>query len=132
MSAPWQAIKARLIADGQMSEQDVTRTPKARHCRDCGRSVIAAITDLGFEVAVEPTPTTPAGELDVLMRGGETYALLEHGELVWRSRHRIAYRDADQEPTHAGHLCGKAPPEVNPNHRPRAKPRTNFDGPIPY
>lgn len=121
MSAPWRVIQERLVADGAMTEQQVTRTPKARHCRDCGRSVIAAITDLGFEVSVEPTPTTPAGELDVLMRGGTTYALLEHGELVWRSRHRIAYRDANHEPTHAGHRCSDRPPEHNARFAPRTK-----------
>lgn len=128
MSAPWQAIKARLVEDGAMTEQQVTRTPKARHCRDCGRSVIAAITDLGFEIAVEPTPTTPAGELNTLINGGMTFAILDHGEMVWRDQRRIKYRDANKEPTHAKHQCGKAPPEKNPTFMKR-KARTNFDGP---
>lgn len=124
MSAPWQAIKARLVADGQMSDQGVTRTPKARHCRDCGRSVIAAITDLGFEIAVEPMATTPAGEFTALMNGGETYALLDHGEMVWRSQHRIAYATPNKERTHAMHECEKAPPEKNPIFGQKAKPVT--------
>ena len=122
MSAPWQAIKARLVEDGAMTEQQVTRTPKARHCRDCGRSVIAAITDLGFEIAVEPGATTPAGELDTLLSGGMTFAVLDHGELVWRDQRRIKYRDANNEPTHARHECGKAPPEKNPIFGQKIKP----------
>ena len=117
-------VRQHLISEGVLTEQNVTRTPKPRHCRDCGRSVIAAITDLGFEVAVEPAPTTPAGELDVLMNGGETYALLDHGELVWRSQHRIAYATPNKERTHAMHECGKAPPEKNPIFGQKAKPVT--------
>ena len=131
MSAPWQAIKARLVEDGAMTEQQVTRTPKARHCRDCGRSVIAAITDLGFEVAVEPSATTPAGELDTLLSGGMTFAILDHGEMVWRDQRRIKYRDANKEPTHAKHQCGINPPENNPLHAKR-NTRIDFDGPIPF
>ena len=132
MSAPWQAIKARLVADGQMSDQGVTRTPKQRHCRDCGRVVIAAITDLGFEVAVEPSATTTFGELTALMNGGETYALLDHGEMVWRSQHRIAYASPDKERTHAMHECGKAPPERNSLFEIKAKPRTEYTDTIPF
>lgn len=133
MTAPWKVIKDRLVAEGDMTERDVTRTPKPRVCRSCGRDVIAAITDLGFEVAVDPTPTTTTGELATLISGGQTYALLNHGELVWRSHHRIAWATPDTEPTHAQHDCGRAPPETHPGHRPRAKTRrTNFDGPIPF
>ena len=111
MSAPWERVKESLVRDGAMTEQNVTRTPKARHCSRCGRAVIAAITDLGFEVAVEPTATTPAGELHTHLAGGETFAVLDHGELVRRDHRRIAYRDANHEPTHARHRCGHPPPE---------------------
>lgn len=131
MATPWHVIKDRLVADGAMTEQHVTRTPKPRHCRDCGRAVIAAITDLGFEITVEPNPTTPEGELTTLMNGGMTFALLDHGEMVWRSRHRIKYRDANNERAHAKHECGKAPPEKNPAFMKR-KARTSFDGPPPF
>lgn len=124
-------VRQHLISEGVLTEQNVTRTPKQRHCRDCGRVVIAAITDLGFEVAVEPFPTTPAGELQVLMGGGETYWVADHGEMVWRSQHRISYRNANEECTHARHECGKSPPETNPLFR-KARTRTTFDGPIPY
>lgn len=128
---PWHVIKDRLVADGTMTEQSVTRTPKPRHCRHCGRAVIAAITDAGFEVAVEPTPTTPAGEFAVLYQGGRTYALLEHGEMVWRSIHRIQFHDANNEPTHAMHECDKAAPEINPLFI-RRRIQIDFDGPIPF
>ena len=107
-------VRQHLISEGVLTEQNVTRTPKPRHCRDCGRVVIAAITDLGFEIAVEPSATTPAGELDTLLSGGMTFALLDHGEMVWRDQRRITYRNADRERTHARHECGKSPPEVNP------------------
>lgn len=121
-------IRQHLINDGAITEQNVTRTPKQRHCAGCGRVVIAAITDTGFEIAVEPHPTTTAGELDVLMAGGETFALLDHGEMVWRSQHRINYASPDKERTHARHECGKAPPEINPTFAVKAR-RIDFDGP---
>lgn len=124
-------VRQHLISEGVLTEQNVTRTPKPRHCRDCGRVVIAAITDLGFEVAVEPSATAPAGELATLLSGGETYALLDHGEMVWRDQRRITYRNADRERTHARHECGKGPPEVNPLFV-EMRTRTNFDGPIPF
>lgn len=114
MSAPWQRVKDQLVLDGTMTEQNVTRTPKPRHCRHCGRAVIAAITDAGFEIAVEPTPTTPAGELHTLINGGKTFAILDHAEMVWRDIHRITYRDANKERTHAMHECEKRAPEINP------------------
>lgn len=132
MTAPWKVIKDRLVAEGDMTERDVTRIPKPRVCRSCGRDVIAAITDLGFEVAVEPTPTTALGELRTLAEGGATYALLPWGEMVRRSQHRIAWATPDTEPTHAQHDCGRSPPEIHPNHRPRAQSRTNFDGRPPF
>lgn len=132
MSTQWQRVKDHLIADGAMSEQGVTHTPKPRHCRHCGRAVIAAITDLGFEVAVEPTPTTPAGELGELMAGGQTYAIV-YGQMVWRNSHRIQYRDANNETTHAMHQCGKAPPETHPAFLAK-KARTEWreGDPIPF
>ncbi|WP_346007273.1 hypothetical protein [Janibacter terrae] len=114
MTAPWQRVREHLINDGVMTEQNVTRTPKPRHCLHCGRAVIAAITDLGFEVAVEPTPTTPLGELHVLLAGGATYTLLPWGEMVHRDKRRITHRDANNERVHAQHQCGNAPPEINP------------------
>ena len=131
MTTPWHVIKDQLIADGAMTEQHVTRTPKPRHCRDCGRAVIAAITDLGFEITVEPTPTTPAGELSALMNGGQTFAILDHGEMVWRSMHRIKYRDANKERAHAKHQCGINPPEINTLFT-KKNTRIDYDGPIPF
>ena len=113
MSTPWQRVRDQLINDGAMTEQGVTRTPKPRHCRDCGRAVIAAIDANGFEVAVEPTPTTPAGELGVLLAGGRTYALI-YGAMHYRTARRIEYQDANNETVHAMHECGKAPPETHP------------------
>lgn len=132
MTTPWKIIKDRLVADGTMTERNATRTPKPRVCRSCGRDVIAAITDLGFEVAVDPTPTTTLGELAVLATGGETYALLPWGEMVWRTQHRIAWATPDTEATHARHDCGRAPPEPHPGHQHPAKKRPTFDGPPPY
>lgn len=123
-------VRQHLINDGVLTEQNVTRTPRQRHCRDCGRIVIAAITDLGFEAAVEPTPTTPAGELHVLLTGGRTYALV-YGELVWRNHHRIEHRDANNETTHAMHECGKAPPEIHPAFLEKQKHISDSDKP-PY
>lgn len=113
MTTPWRVIQEHLINDGVMTEQGVTRTPKPRHCRDCGAAVIAAITDLGLEVAVHPTPTTPGGELGALMAGSATYALLDHGEMVHRDQYRIAKRNADQECTYIQHVCGMPQPERN-------------------
>lgn len=132
MSAPWQVIKDRLVAEGDMTERNVTRTPKPRVCRSCGRDVIAAITDSGFEVAVEATATTVLGELQTIATSGETYALLDHGEMVRRTQHRIAYRSADEERTHAKHRCGRPPPEASTRFTTATKRRTTFDGPIPY
>lgn len=132
MSAPWKVIRDRLVAEGDMTERNVTRTPKLRVCRSCGRDVIAAITDLGFEVAVDPEPTTTLGELTVLLAGGETYAVLPWGEMVWRTQHRIAWATPDEERSHARHDCDRSPPEVNPAFTPRRRTRASTDGPIPF
>ena len=97
---------------------------------DAGR--IAAITDAGFEITVEPSATTPAGELSVLMNGGMTFALLDHGEMVWRSKHRIKYRDANNERVHAKHECDKRAPENNPLFVKGNTRTTDYDVPPPY
>lgn len=107
MTTPWRVIQDRLVADGAMSEQGVTRTPKARHCAGCGRVVIAAITDCGFEVAVDPYPLTPRGELEAAIADVDIFAVLDHGEMVRRDKHRIAFKDANNESAHPCHECGR-------------------------
>lgn len=132
MTTPWRVIKDQLIADGAMDEQHVTRTPKARHCRHCGRAVIAAITDDGFTVAVEPTPTTPAGELHTLMNGGKTFTV-KTDAVILRTWWRIKSADANSEPVHAKHQCDKAPPEIHPSHTAKKAIKEWREGdPIPF
>ena len=132
MSTPWKRVRDHLVNDGAMTEQGVTRTPNPRHCRDCGRAVIAAIDANGFETAVEPTPTTPAGELGVLLAGGRTYALI-HGGMHYRNARRIEYHDANSENVHAMHQCGKPPPETHPEFLEKKKKREWQEGdPIPF
>lgn len=133
MTTPWRVIQQSLINQGVMTEQGVTRTPRQRHCSGCGRVVVAAITDLGFEVAVDPLPLTIEGELDALVAGRETYALLDHGELVWRNHHRITFRSADEEQAHALHECDRSQqPEVNEKFLPKKKAETRDAESIPY
>lgn len=132
MTIPWSVTRDHLIADGTMTEQGVTRTPKPRHCRHCGRAVIAAITVDGFEVAVEPFPTTIAGELHTLMAGGQTYALLPDA-MILRSWWRIKGADANSETVHAKHECGKAPPEIHPAYKAKNAANEWREGdPIPF
>lgn len=135
MAAPWERVRESLIQNGAMTEQNVTHAPKPRHCANCGRAVIAAITDMGDEIAVEPTPTTPHGELTTHLTGGATYALLPWGEMVRRDQYRIAHRDANNEQTHAQHQCGKAPPEIHPAYvekQKARKERTTDTNEIPF
>lgn len=132
MTTPWKVIKDRLVAEGDMTERNVTRTPRPRICRSCGRDVIAAITDCGFEVAVDPEPTTATGELATLLAGGETYALLDHGEMVWRDPRRIAYATPDRERAHARHDCDRPPPETNPAFATPRRAPANTDNEIPF
>lgn len=132
MTTPWQRVRDRLIAEGAMTEQQVTHTPKPRHCRHCGRAVIAAITDIGFEIAVEPTPTTPRGELHVLMAGGRTFAIIAN-TMIWRDQYRIAFHDANTETVHAMHQCGIFPPETHPSHTAKkARVEWQEGDPIPF
>ncbi|WP_191565147.1 hypothetical protein [Janibacter melonis] len=103
--APRQRVLDHLIADGTITEQGVTRTARNRHCRSCRRIVLAAITDLGIEIALDPPALTPLGELQAHTAGVHTYAVLPWGEMVRRTPSRITHRDAAHEESHAQHEC---------------------------
>lgn len=105
--APRQRVLDHLIADGTITEQGVTRTARSRHCRTCRRVVLAAITDLGFEIALDPPALTPLGELQAQAAGVHTYAVLPWGEMVRRTIGRITRRNAADEECHAQHECSR-------------------------
>lgn len=128
MSDDWQRVKRTLIAKGLMDHQGVTATPKARHCRRCGAAVIAAIDDDGLTTAVDPHPTTVAGELAALLAGIRTYTHIPGYRLLHRRAGRIRMNDPDEYDVLIGHRCRNPPPPINPN---RERPRKEYDDDAP-
>lgn len=106
----WLADK--LIDDGTMTSDRVTKHAKPRRCPDCHLFTLIGLDEFPHRVAVDPQPTTSAGELFALLTGRRTFAL-DCGELYERTAGRLAYRPADTTPVYASHQCGSPPLPVN-------------------
>ncbi len=112
-------LRRKLIDDGTMTEDGVTKRARQRH-HVCGMLVLAGIDDLSIEAIADPWPVTVADELAALLAGRCTWTLIGE-EMVYRAAHRIRYRNADEEPAYVEHICGVRAYPQNPRHK---KPRT--------
>lgn len=107
-------VTRKLVADGTMTTDRVTTTPRVRHCRTCGVAVIAALADdgprtPGIRVHLDYRPLTPLGELQALVLGLTTYHVTA-GSVAWRDPITIARRPADRSVVHHRHVCQPLPP----------------------
>lgn len=76
-------------------------------CRHEGTELV--LTELGFDVRLEPEVLTPLGELRVILAGGRTYTRhVYSGAVHHRGAYEIRTRPAGSRPrqdVHAGHRC---------------------------
>lgn len=114
-------VAGTLALDGVIDTGMVTRKTRPTRCRQCRTVVLSAVDDLGFRVDVDPTPTTPLGEVLAVVADRRTYTRIGT-ELVYRSEHRITLRDADTEAAYPEHVCGANPLPANPLHVPALRP----------
>jgi hypothetical protein len=113
MTAPWDRVKAGLVAAGVMDERGNTRRARARICQRCHAKVIVGFdADRAATLAIaEPTPLTALGEVLALVAGRQTWALEDRGrmELNYRDAWRISSTPAESRPTALvlpEHRCG--------------------------
>jgi hypothetical protein len=107
---------------------------KHRHLKHgCGQPVLAALDHWACAIPVtcDPWPLSPAGEVEALRDGRQTYQIRQ-----WGVRHRNAYRIADNPPRPgvtvvAEHRCGEVVPDDWKQPLPPAKPRPT-DQEVPY
>ena len=93
----------------------------------CGQPVLAG-TAWPWAVVLDPTPTTPEGELFAILTGRTTVQLV--GRELWRRRTRdLALSNADEVIVLIEHCCAGPPPIPNDIWAP--KKRTDSDI-IPY
>jgi hypothetical protein len=123
----WLADK--LILDGVMTSDRVTKHARPRRCPTCHLYTILGLDEFPHRVAVDPLPTTSAGELFALLTGRRSFAL-DAGELYERTAGRLLFRPADTHPVYATHQCGSLPLPVNERFMP--KPQEKQDGPPPF
>lgn len=124
----------KLVNEGVMTEDKVTRTAQHRRCTTCRARILAAIA-YGMRVDVDPTPLNPEGELLALIAGRTTYRYAG-GELAWRAPADIrtqpagASRTGDVVPEHR---CGSPPLPTGPGINLRTeKARPDYSGNPPF
>lgn len=70
----------------------------------CGEPIWAGLCDRE-DVALDPTPTTPDGELFALMVGRRTYEMNFHAEISRRRPAHIRHASADKVKVYIAHSC---------------------------
>ena len=135
-----------LISAGIMTAEGVVERPSIKQCKRCGAHTVAALegagpsrkTTPGVEVRCDPRPLTPAGEMLAMLSGLSTFRHLGNC-LLYRSTEGIRARSADRHPVLAEHRCGTVllyhPKGAEPRlagPRLTARPRPDYDGPIPF
>jgi len=122
-------LERHLIQTGVMTEDRVTKHARHRRCPTCGLFTLVGLDELPRKVAVDPLPTTSAGELFALLTGRRSFAL-DVNELYERTAGRLLFRPADTHPVYITHQCGSIPLPVNTKFMPK-KP-ADTDGDIPF
>jgi hypothetical protein len=81
------------------------------------------------DVTLDPTPTTPDGELYAILTGRRTYEMNWHGEISRRHPAHIRDANADQVRVYIAHACQGPYPIVNNRWAPLSKSQSDE---IPY
>lgn len=129
--APW--LQDKLIHDGVLTHDKVTRKPQQRTCPTCRVRVLVAIEHLATTtVTVDATPTTTKGELDALLTGRSTFAVFDRESIERRFDFDITDIDADKAGNiHPEHQCNAPPLPVHPGYSPPRTPGT-YPQQIPF
>lgn len=102
------ALLAMLEAQGHIDENRISRKPRRRNCRKCGRPTIAAITELGITTHLDPNRLTAEGEFLASLAGQPTFEIYGPGqgvEVLFRFSDRRARAPDDTQRIHAPHVC---------------------------
>lgn len=94
----------------------------------CGQPVWTGLCDRE-DVVIDPTPTTPDGELYAILTGRRTYEMNWHGEISRRHPAHIRHDNANQVRVYIAHNCDGPYPIINDRWAPIAKTDTDQ---IPY
>lgn len=116
MNAPaWvvDAMRRQGLPDPQRGVVTTHRRERAtaRWCR-CGQPVWSGLADRE-DVALDPTPTTPDGELFAIMAGRRTFEKDMHGIMCRRRPANIRAHPADAVRVYIAHACSG--PHAIPN-----------------
>ena len=123
-------LTRHLIQTGAMTEDRITKHAQHRRCPTCGLFTLVGLDDLlPSRIAVDPLPTTSAGELFALLTGRRSFAL-DVDELYERTAGRLLYRPADTHPVYITHECHSLPLPINERFMP--KQPASQTGDIPF
>jgi hypothetical protein len=122
-------LERHLIQTGVMTSDHVTKHARHRRCPNCGLFTLVGLDEYPKRVAVDPIPTTTAGELFALLTGRHTYALDGH-ELYERTAGRLEHRRADDTPVYATHQCHSPPLPINERFIPAQPEDLNGEPPF--
>lgn len=94
--------------------QGVPVSAERRRCERCRAEVIVGITELGFDVILDPRELDPAAELAALVAGGRTFTHHTWADAITHRYARvIRERPAMSRPRQAvlaAHRCGQPAP----------------------
>lgn len=111
MSAPWNVLRDKLVANGSLTARGSARGAKPRICERCNAPVLIGLDDdiAALDVTADPTPLDALGEILAVAQGRRTYTLAVTG-----GRHELNYRD---EYRIRGRAPGAGHYDVVPEHR---------------
>ncbi|HEU5084459.1 MAG TPA: hypothetical protein VFU14_14040 [Acidimicrobiales bacterium] len=116
-TTPWHIVRDRLIRDGHLTENGVTRAAQPRGCRHCHTPVLVGLDGdvAAVEATVDPTPLSTLGEALAVLTGRRLYTLRRYtGRYHLGDRSPLMIRatpaDAARYDVLANHVCGQPVP----------------------
>jgi hypothetical protein len=107
-------VKQMLMESGRMTSRGTTRKAQVRRCGGCGRVILSGLDGdvLAFDVDVDPTPLSEAGEEATVASGRVSYGLSTVGrpDLNWRGRWHVGKPAGFGRVVLAQHVCGEPVP----------------------
>ena len=122
-------IQTGVIVVDPLTTDRITKNAQHRRCPNCGLFTLVGLDEFPHRIAVDPLPTTSAGELFALLTGRRSFAL-DSGELYERTAGRLLYRPADTHPAYAEHQCGSPPLPINQRFIPAQPEDLNGEPPF--